>query len=785
MFKSLFGLIVLFSLSSLAMQAQNVYRYNVDLKNIKNDQLHIELIPPKITLSEIIFYMPRIIPGTYRNADYGKFVHNLKALDKSGKALPVKQISTNSWQIKNASSLSRMSYDVEDTWESEIPHDIYDMSGTNIEANKNVVLNTPGFFGFFNGLTKVPFELTITKPENFYASTPLIAKKSDKDSDVFLLNDADHLYDSPIMYSVPDTTSIHLGKTKVLISVYSPKKVITSQAIAELLKELLAATQNYLGGKLPVEKYAFIFYFNGEQAPLVRTGALEHNYSSFYALPEIPFEQISPILLDISAHEFFHIVTPLTISSKEVKDFNFNEPVMSRHLWLYEGSTEYAAHHVQVVEGLSTPEEFLQELTEKISTSKNDFNDALPFTELSLHSTDKYHGQYNNVYQKGALISACLDIYLLKLSKGNYGLRNLKHDLGIKYGKDTYFNDDQLFDDITKLTFPEIREFFKTYVESPNMIPYEKFFDMVGVNFVSHPTPTFGNVQLAPAEGGKISVAATSSLNEFGKKMGYQEGDEFVSVNGSPFDLKSAQQVIQNFNTSVKAGDTIQVVIVRKNESGEKKQITLSAPAQILTQYVLEFNAKANAEQLKLRNAWLGKEASEDDATSSLIEADSADVNSVDAVIKTLYAVISGPAGPRNWERFKSLFYPGAKMAALVRSPQGAEEFQRFTPDEYAKMNDPYFRQFEFIEKELHRATNTYGNISQVFSSYEYNLVMPQQTIKQRGINSIELINENGRWWVTSFTWNDEKPDQPLPENFAGELSKPVPDAKVKTKKKK
>jgi predicted metalloprotease with PDZ domain len=785
MFKYLFGLIVLLSSSSLTLQAQNLYRYNVDLKNIKNDQLHVELIPPKITGSEITFYMPRIIPGTYRNADYGKFVHNLKAQDKSGKVLPVKKLSDNSWQIKNASTLSRLSYDVEDTWESEIPHDIYDMSGTNIEANKNVVLNTPGFFGFFKGLTKVPFELTITKPENFYASTPLIAKKSEKESDVFLLNDADHLYDSPIMYSVPDTTTIQLAKAKVLISVYSPKRLITSKAIAELLKELLSATQNYLGGKLPVEKYAFIFYFNGEQAPLTRTGALEHNYSSFYALPEVAFEHISPILLDISAHEFFHIVTPLTISSKEVKDFNFNEPVMSRHLWLYEGSTEYAAHHVQVVEGLSTPDEFLAELTEKISTSKNEFNDELAFTELSLHSTDKYHGQYNNVYQKGALISACLDIYLLKLSKGNYSLRNLKHDLGIKYGKDTYFNDDQLFDDITKLTFPEIREFFKTYVESPTMIPYEKFFSMVGVNFVSDPTPTLGNVQLAPTAEGKISVVATSSLNEFGKKMGYQAGDEFVSVNGSPFDLKNAQQIMEDFKSTVKAGDKVEVVIVRKNESGEKKQITLSAPAQILNQYALEFNATPNAEQLKLRNAWLGIESSEDDASGPSIEADSTDVSSIDAVINTFYAVISGPAGQRNWDRFKSLFYPGAKMAAIIQSPQGNEGFQRFTPDEYAKMNDPYFKQFEFIEKELHRTTNTYGNISQVFSSYEYKLVMPEQTIKQRGINSIELINEKGRWWVTSLTWNDEKSDNPLPQNFTGEQPKATPDTKLKTKKKK
>lgn len=70
------------------------------------------------------------------------------------------------------------------------------------------------------------------------------------------------------------------------------------------MERFLVAATKYLGGRLPVDKYAFIFYFNGEQN-VPAEGALEHNYSSFYTLPESPQQQIAPLLLDIAAHEFF------------------------------------------------------------------------------------------------------------------------------------------------------------------------------------------------------------------------------------------------------------------------------------------------------------------------------------------------------------------------------------------------------------------------------------------------------------------------------------------------
>jgi predicted metalloprotease with PDZ domain len=600
-------------LSTVSTWAQTSYKYSVNLNAVKDDRLTITLQTPKVNTATTTFYLPKIVPGTYMYSDYGRFVHNLKALNGAGKPLAVKRTSDNSWEIANAKTLTKIVYDVEDTWDADVKESVYPMAGTNFEAGKNFVFNTCGVFGYLDKQKDLPFELNITKPQGFYGSTGLVPVKTSATADSYKCDNADHLYDSPIMFSLPDTTSVKVGNTQVLVSVYSPNKLVKSAFIAQHLKEILLATNQYLGGKLPVNKYAFIYYFNGEQKPFTIFGAWEHSYSSFYSLNEQPQEKAIGSWVDMSAHEFFHIVTPLTISSKEVKKFDFNNPVLSKHLWLYEGSTEYDAHHVQVQYGINTTAQFLKKLTDKITNSRQYMIDTLSFTELSKESADKWKEQYGNVYEKGALISASLDLYLLKLSNGKYGLANLKHDLGEKYGKDKYFNDDELFDVIAKMTYPEVRTFFAKYVEGGTPIPYDQFFGYAGVKHTPETqvsAPTMGSFTPNLNEEGFIYIANTDRLNAFGKAMGYQKGDELVSLNGAKLTPETYGKIIADFSAKAKEGDQVTIVVNRKNASGTKEVLTLSQPVQFIKKIDynrLELIPNATPEQLAIRKIWLGQ----------------------------------------------------------------------------------------------------------------------------------------------------------------------------------
>src|SRR4051812_26946635 len=84
------------------LKAQTNYNYTVDLTSVKNDQLMVELVCPKINASTTVFYFPKIVPGTYMNSNYGKYIHDLQAFDRSGKMITVKKASDNSWDISNA-----------------------------------------------------------------------------------------------------------------------------------------------------------------------------------------------------------------------------------------------------------------------------------------------------------------------------------------------------------------------------------------------------------------------------------------------------------------------------------------------------------------------------------------------------------------------------------------------------------------------------------------------------------------------------------------------------------
>lgn len=603
------------------------YQYTVDLTRVVDDKVYVELTPPPTKQDEIIFYLPKIIPGTYAIADYGRFVHDFKASDKKGNALPVEKFETNGWKIKSASKLAKISYWVEDTYDTkQSGPSIFQPAGTNIEDEKNVIINPSGFFGYFDGQKKTSFTINVVRAGEFYGSTGMIPVKSNEPLnilkleniqpasnarvDVFQTEDYDQLVDSPLMYAKPDTAIVRVSNTEVLVGSYSPNGKVTAKEIAASIKEVLEAQKEYLGGNLPVNKYAFIFYFTDQ--PVTSYGALEHSYSSFYYMPEQTIEEMNQQLRDFAAHEFFHIVTPLTIHSEEIADFNFNDPKMSQHLWLYEGVTEYFAGNVQVKYGLISQEEYLQVLREKMFTA-DQFKDELPFTELSKKTLDEHKDQYYNVYMKGALIGMCLDIKLRKLSDGKYGMQNLVADLGAKFGKNKAFKDDELFAEITRLTYPEIGEFLKRYVGGPEKLPMAETLALAGVKYA--PEEIVSEVSLgleqqaitvAPHNGKpKLAIGNADALNAQGKALGLQNGDILIKINGETIpDLgPEIGAFIGGQQAALKEGGTLSYTVVRNGE-----EVELSAPvtkSDRPKKHALAFDTNATPEQLAVRNAWL------------------------------------------------------------------------------------------------------------------------------------------------------------------------------------
>src|SRR5271156_1803822 len=145
-----------------------------------------------------------------------------------------------------------------------------------------------------------------------------------------------------------------------------------------------------------------------------------------------------------------------------------------------------------------------------------------------------------------------------------------------------------------------------------------------------------------------------------------------------------------------------------------------------------------------------------------------ADVASPDAILAATYDVISGPAGQqRDWDRFRSLFVPGARLATAVAKKTGSGyEMRVITPDEYVKLADAYFQKNGFAEREIAQKAERYGNIMQIFSTYESRHDPKGAQPFARGINSFQLFYDGTRWWVVTIYWLEETPENPLPKEF-------------------
>lgn len=141
-------------------------------------------------------------------------------------------------------------------------------------------------------------------------------------------------------------------------------------------------------------------------------------------------------------------------------------------------------------------------------------------------------------------------------------------------------------------------------------------------------------------------------------------------------------------------------------------------------------------------------------------------VQTLDSTIETLYGVISGPAGqPRDWDLFRYLFKPGAK---LIPSGNGKEGIncKYMSPSDYVQTSGQWLEEKGFFEKEIARKTQSFSNITQVWSTYVARKLETDAKPFMRGINSIQLLKDEKRWWIVNIYWVNEKEEELIPNAF-------------------
>ena len=564
-------------------------------------------------------------------ANYGRFVHDLSVYDKDNQAIRVKRKGKNTFIITPANNIQSIKYWVSATWDSRRPGTIWPMAGTGIQEDRMFAINAGGVFGYFHGQEQQAVDMVYEYPQQLHAMT-VLSQSSTAPGQVFIsASDYHELIDSPIMFAKPDTTSFNIHDTHVLVG-FAHETDDTQRAVelAEALSPSMDAIGSYLDS-LPVDKYAYLIYYY-DASPLGKVldnprfilwkslayfirhgvpmgGALEHNKSSFYYLPDPGkgyTEGVLKNIEDIAIHEFMHILTPLNLSSQYIHNWDYNDPILSKHLWLYEGVTEYLSQIIQVNGGLLTPKEFLAgRMRSKIRNGERFPLENMSFTEMSSGVLEKpFKKQYLHVYERGAVMGMLLDIEIIRLTEGRKRLIDVMLELIDEYGVNAAMDEDAIFDLFTEKVHPDLHNYFTQYIEGRKPLPYQEVLAHVGVSYAhdieadvpQHPVKDHG-VKLAG-----IAIGKNRTIKKVGKSnmIGFQVGDRITSQ-------LYLDAYFDDFGSPWPEGVVVSLPVVREGE-----EIMLSDSVKYkkgMLEHQLTIMKEMTTEQSRYFNIWLGFES--------------------------------------------------------------------------------------------------------------------------------------------------------------------------------
>ena len=489
-----------------------------------------------------------VAPGVYSRLDYGRLVRRLDAYDQYGDRLDVRRRGLNEWRVAQPELLTSVTYVIDDSFGADLEPPLPYIAGTSIEPDHALV--TPvGVFGYLDDLRHLPVRLEVLAPEGWAVGTTL---RLTKDGSSYGAASYDELADSPLLLGEISNASAHAGGLSIDVWAYaSDRDTFDAQRVLRTIEPTVKAAADFIGAP-PTDRYGFLFLFL-DQAARARNGirgmgALEYNRSSAFVLGDS--ERVFGILPEWSAHEIFHVVTPLGLHSDRLRPFDFSTPPSDPHAWLYEGVTVWASEMLQLRAGITTPDDVLSSLATKIVAGRS-YRPDVSLAEASLGAYGSTVGdQFGNMDYRGALVGTLLDLKLLDESDGRRGLRELLLELLTEFGPNTPFPADGLFDRIERSTSEDVGRFLRDYVAGTGALPVAAGLDVIGAVYRDAPQePTVVWASQPTARQQRLRTAWQAGTQP---ETGLQQLDFFLGQWDIEARSSDGQQIVGRARTDVR-----------------------------------------------------------------------------------------------------------------------------------------------------------------------------------------------------------------------------------------
>jgi predicted metalloprotease with PDZ domain len=530
----------------------------------------------------------------YQVRDFAQYVNWVRAKDRAGRPLIVRELDKSRWQISGAEGGAVIEYQIYASTSGPFgaefnPHHAF--------FNLAEILMYP--VEARSGPMVVRFSRV---PKEWRTATALTSEPDGR----FSAENYDRLVDSPVEIGTFRETDFDEGGGHYRVVIDADVGDYDMEKIVAMVHNIVAAATGWMNDR-PFDNYLFIYHFPRGPAG----GGMEHAYStaidvSAYVLPGSP-----EALTSVTAHEFFHLWNVKRIRPQTLEPVDYTKENYTRALWFSEGCTSTAADFIELRAGVLGERHFEQDLAGAISELQHrPARLTQSAEEASLNAWlegDAYYRRPErsiSYYNKGELLGILLDLAVREASHGQASLREVFEWMNQNYAKKgRFFQDsDGIREAAEALSHADLGWFFAKYVDGTEEIPWNDFFRSVGLRLTEGKS-TISDAGFAASRNfdGPMIVSAVNA-GSAAESAGLQTGDTVLEINGRMPGRESSLDVER-----LKPGETVSVKI--RNKRGGEHEFQWKMASREETTYDLKDIENLSAEQRARRAAWLKGEA--------------------------------------------------------------------------------------------------------------------------------------------------------------------------------
>jgi predicted metalloprotease with PDZ domain len=528
-------------------------------------------------------------PGSYLIREYAKNVEAVSVTSDS-KAVKSDKINKNTWRVRLLAGIN----------EATVKYRVYANELTvrnSFIDDSHGYLNPACVFMYVNEWRQVPSTINIKPYKNW--TTISTALKS-VGNNTFEAANLDELIDSPIEIGTQKVLSFDLKGIPHKIAMYGEVKMDEAKVTNDFKK--VCETAMSVVGEHPCKDYTFVIHNIAQGG-----GGLEHLNSTTCQTSRMSYsnDKMYQGLMSLIAHEYFHLWNVKRIRPKALGPFDYENENYTHLLWFSEGCTSFYQSYILRRANMMTPEEYLTTYSNEINTIENQpGNKVQSATESSWDAWIKYYRPNENsrnstvsYYDKGAVLGGVLNLIIIQSTQGKKNLDDVMRTLYQEYYKKQGrgFTDEEFQKAVEAAAGKQMNDFFQKYIFGTETIPYNTYFESVGVQLVDRNAEKSEPHLGVEMRGGGLKITGvmrdSPAYND-----GLNVNDEILQIDGSKPDD------ITKYVANKKVGDIIEVKVRR---DGLEKKYNISLQRNPNKSYVIEALPNQSKEQMELYKKWL------------------------------------------------------------------------------------------------------------------------------------------------------------------------------------